>query len=106
MAGKATATAEKDRRKKMTRETQMMKAITATLMVLVGATLEGGSLRKVVEEIAKKHNLPAADIEAGVCLFILQCDISAREDAAREEAASAEAKAGSEMARDAKRREN
>lgn len=87
----------------MPRETQLMKAITTTLMVLVGATLEGGSLRKVVEEIAKKHDLPAADVEAGVCLFVLECDTTAREDAAREEAASAGAKAGSEMARDAKR---
>jgi hypothetical protein len=103
MASKATAIAEKDRRKKMIKETQMMKAITATLAILVGATRRSGGLQKVVEHVAQEHNLPADDIETGVLVFVRECDTTAREDAAREEAASAGAKAGSEMARDAKR---
>lgn len=90
----------------MTRETQMMKAITATLAILVGATWRSGGLRKVVEHVAQKHNLPADDIEAGVLVFVQECDATAREDATREEAASAKVKAGSEMTRDAKRGEN
>jgi hypothetical protein len=106
MAGKATAVAEKDRRKKMTRETQMMKAITATLAILVGATWKSGGLRKVVEHVAQEHNLPADDIETGVLVFVRECEVAAQEDVAREEAASAKVKAGSEMTRDAKRGEN